>query len=111
MTNRVVPFLAVLAVAGCKTPATTPTPAPTPAPGQQRTAGGAPQTPDTPGDTAGGGLGGAGGRAGGGAAAAPRPYDRVITREAKTRRGMFAVHRSATACSSRSRGASSARTC
>src|SRR6266513_1131071 len=29
----------------------------------------------------------------GGGAAQPRPYNRVITRDAKTRRGMFAVHR------------------
>jgi hypothetical protein len=29
----------------------------------------------------------------GGGAAQPRPYNRVITREARTRRGMFAVHR------------------
>ena len=32
------------------------------------------------------------GRAGGGAAQ-PRPYNRVITRDARTRRGMFSVHR------------------
>ncbi len=29
----------------------------------------------------------------GGGAPQPRPYNRVITRDAKTRRGMFAVHR------------------
>src|SRR5258708_13297344 len=33
------------------------------------------------------------GRAGGNAAAQPRPYNRVITRDAKTRRAIFAVHR------------------
>jgi hypothetical protein len=38
-------------------------------------------------------AGGDSGRAGGGAPAQPRPYNRVITRDAKTRRGMFAVHR------------------
>ena len=38
-------------------------------------------------------AGGDSGRAGGNAPAQPRPYNRVITRDAKTRRGMFAVHR------------------
>ena len=37
-------------------------------------------------------AGGDSARAGGGAAQ-PRPYNRVITRDARTRRGMFAVHR------------------
>ncbi len=40
-------------------------------------------------DTAGRALGGAGGPP----AAAPRPYNRVITSEAKTRRGLFSTHR------------------
>ncbi len=54
-----------------------------------------PKTVPTPQRSAGDTTGRAGadsGRAGGGAAQ-PRPYNRVITREAKTRRGMFAVHR------------------
>ena len=42
-----------------------------------------------PQDTAGRALGGAGGPP----AAAPRPYNRVITSEAKTRRGLFSTHR------------------
>ena len=42
-----------------------------------------------PQDTAGRALGGAGGPP----AAAPRPYSRVITSEAKTRRGLFSTHR------------------
>jgi hypothetical protein len=36
---------------------------------------------------------GAGGAAGGRAGGAPRPYDRVITAEAKTKRGLMNVHR------------------
>jgi hypothetical protein len=46
------------------------------------------QDPDPP---AGGG-GGRGGQGGQQAAAAPRPYDRVITSAAKTKRGLFNVH-------------------
>ena len=46
-----------------------------------------PETPQVP---AGGGFGGRGG--GGGAAADPQPYDRVITKEAKTTKGLFTVH-------------------
>ncbi len=38
-------------------------------------------------------AGGDSARGGGNAPAQPRPYNRVITRDAKTRRGMFAVHR------------------
>jgi len=55
-------------------------PAPNPAPSPQRSA----QAPSdsTRGDST-----------RGGGAAQPRPYNRVITREARTRRGMFAVHR------------------
>jgi len=46
------------------------------------------QDPDPP--AGGGGRGGQGGQA---AAPAPRPYERVITAEAKTKRGLFNVHR------------------
>src|SRR5204863_6926565 len=46
---------------------------------------GLPQTPGQGGDTT--------QRAGLPAAPQPRPYNRVITAEAKTRRGMFSVHR------------------
>jgi hypothetical protein len=48
--------------------------------------------PDTPQAPAGGGFGG---RGGGGAAATtpnPQPYDRVITKDAKTTKGLFTIH-------------------
>ena len=79
-THRAAPFLAALALAACTRPATQPATR-TPAPDAPR--GGAAIQPG--GDTT--------GRASGGGSPAPRPYDRVVTREAKTRRGMFAVHR------------------
>ena len=59
-------------------------PEPKTAPSPQRSLG---QGGDTTGR-----AGGDSGRAGG-APAQPRPYNRVITRDARTRRGMFAVHR------------------
>src|SRR6202161_3771603 len=44
----------------------------------------------------GGGGGGGGGRGGGGGAALatpnPQPFDRVITKDAKTKKGLFTVH-------------------
>lgn len=56
-----------------------------------------PATPPTPQRTAQGGLGdsarGGSDSTRGTGPAQPRPYNRVITREARTRRGMFAVHR------------------
>ncbi len=80
-----------LGVSGCRATvgSTTPPPAPTPptaAPAGDRAPGGGP-----PGGAAaiGGGAGGAGGGQG---AAQPRPYNRVITAAAKTRRGLFNVH-------------------
>jgi Met-zincin/Domain of unknown function (DUF5117)/Domain of unknown function (DUF5118) len=84
---RIVPF--ALAVA-CTQPAPVTAPAPATTPAVQRPAptppptGGAPATPQ---DTT--------ARPGGAAPAAaqPRPYNRVITAEAKTRRGLFSVHR------------------
>ena len=69
-------------------PATQPTPTESPAQAPNR-AGGAPGRAQA--DTQERGAGGAGGNAL--APARPRPYNRVITREAITRRGMFAVHR------------------
>jgi hypothetical protein len=80
MLNRLFAASALLAAAACSTapePRTIPTP--------QRNG----QGPS--GDSA--RAGGDSGRAGGNAPAQPRPYNRVITRDAKTRRGMFAVHR------------------
>ena len=77
MMNRAATVLAALLVAGCARPAAQPT-APAPAPTTARA----------------GGAGGAGDSAGRALPAAnPRPYNRVITAEAKTRRGMLAVHR------------------
>ena len=93
MTTRPTQLLALAllaAGASCtKNPPAT-VPAPTGGPAQNQ----------TPGRPAGGGQGadsaqtiGAGGAGGGQGAARPRPYNRVITREAVTRRGLFAVHR------------------
>ncbi|MEO8373100.1 MAG: DUF5117 domain-containing protein, partial [Candidatus Solibacter sp.] len=49
--------------------------------------------PPAPQAPAGGGGGGRGGLGGGAAAVAdPQPYDRVITKEAKTSKGLFTVH-------------------
>lgn len=88
------------AAASCSTPVPAPAPAParapTPAP---RPDTNGPETP-TPGPGRGGGRGGAqgGGAAAGGAAGQlaepnPQPYSRVVTGEAKSRAGMFTVHR------------------
>ena len=82
-------LLAFGAIAGCSSG---PAPSTTPGPEQPRA-----QTPTTlPGQPEGDSARapGAGGAAGGGAQPArPRPYNRVITSEARTRRGLFAVHR------------------
>ena len=88
MTTRSARFLAALVVAGCTTspPATQPSPSPSQPPtrtGQGAGPGGVEDSTQPI---------GAGG-AGGGPAARPRPYNRVITRDAITRRGLFAVHR------------------
>ena len=92
MKNRLLSIAAFAAISGCAGSTPAPEPAPTPAPTQTATRpngipqgipGGAPQ------DTTGRALGGAGGPP----AAAPRPYNRVITSEAKTRRGLFSTHR------------------
>jgi len=102
-----------LAAASCSTPAPAPAPAPTPAPqaGGARGAGpGAPAprpdttAPETPGGPGGGRAGGRGGQGGaqsgaaGGAGGAlaepnPQPYGRVVTADAKSRPGLFTVHR------------------
>ncbi|MDB4886496.1 MAG: peptidase and matrixin and adamalysin, partial [Gemmatimonadetes bacterium] len=93
MKIRLIAIATVVAAAGCS--GSTPAPSTTPAPqgGGQRSAqvpGGAAGQSNVPQDTTGRALGGGGG---GGGAASPRPYNRVITADAKTRRGMFAVHR------------------
>jgi len=90
MSRRTAFLLTAAAViGGCSKapPATQPSPAQSPAsaPNRGLAAG-------TPADTQERGAGGAGGGFASGAAR-PRPYNRVITRDAVTRRGMFAVHR------------------
>ncbi len=91
MKKRIAPVIAAAALAACSKPA--PQPAPTPAPAQTIFPGRGSQTPTQ--DTAVGGRGFGGGRGGaqGAATAEPQPYNRVVTRAAKTRRGMFIVHR------------------
>ena len=87
---RTAAALALTIAAGCtSTPA--PSPSPTPAPAAGRVA----QNPDTGGQQPrGGGNGGAqGGQGGGLQEPNPRPYNRVVTSEAKTRSGLFKVHR------------------
>ncbi len=89
MKIRLLPVAAAFAVAGCAgtKPETASVPAQNPA--ANRTAQAPGGTPGTPQDTANRAPGGQAP----GAAAAPRPYNRVITSEARTRRGMFAAHR------------------
>lgn len=85
MTNRSAPILAAVALAACAH--NSPTPAATPAPGQSRIASSGTVGPVAP--------------TGGDSTARnaplgephPRPYNRVITAQAVTRRGLFAVHR------------------
>jgi len=81
MLNKLVVLSALLFATGaCST-----APEPKTAPGPQRSGQG-PSGDSTR-------AGGDSARGGGNAPAQPRPYNRVITRDAKTRRGMFAVHR------------------
>jgi len=77
MINRSIALLGIVLVAACSQ---SPQPAGSPTP-QRASAQGADTT-----------RGGDSARAGSGSAQ-PRPYNRVITRDAKTRRGLFAVHR------------------
>lgn len=88
MKLRILSSLAAAAtLAGCAKQQ----PTPTPTPANRPAAGGAPAgAPGGGGDT----TGRAGGPGAGAAAAnAPRPYNRVITPGAMTRRGMFVTHR------------------
>ena len=94
---RRIACVALLVVAGsCRTsgpsqpaPQPAPPPAPAPAPGAQRTPGGAPPgAPGTAQDTT---ARQAPPAAGGDPV--PRPYNRVITAEARTRSGLFKTHR------------------
>src|SRR5205823_7310349 len=80
MLNKPIALSALLLATACST-----APAPSNGPSPDRTAQGrSTDTTRAGGDTS---------RAGANAPAQPRPYNRVITRDAKTRRGMFAVHR------------------
>jgi hypothetical protein len=86
MKNRLLAVATAVAVAGCAggNAAPAPTPAPQAATGARGNApGGA--FAQAAGDTT--------GRPSGGGTPAPRPYNRVITAEAHTRRGLFAAHR------------------
>src|SRR5262245_28929979 len=95
MKIRLLPLAAAAAVVGCAS--SQPEPAPAPAPVQTAAAnagrggppGGAPQGAAAGQDT----TAGRGGPGAAQAPTAPRPYNRVITGEARTRRGLFATHR------------------
>ncbi|HMF88491.1 MAG TPA: DUF5117 domain-containing protein, partial [Gemmatimonadaceae bacterium] len=78
MLNKSVALAALLIAGACST-------APAPRTGPT------PQRGEPGGDSA--RAGGDSGRTGGATPAQPRAYNRVITRDARTRRGMFAVHR------------------
>jgi len=78
MLNKSIALAALLIAGACST-------APAPRTGPT------PQRGEPGGDSA--RAGGDSGRTAGGAPAQPRAYNRVITRDARTRRGMFAVHR------------------
>ena len=85
MNSRFIPLaLSLTAATALSSCARTPAPVPAPAPARPATA------PQTPADSA-----APGGRGGGAAQtpAAPRPYNRVITPGAITRRGLFNAHR------------------
>src|SRR4051812_47013742 len=97
-TMRIAPrILALSLIAACSQPAPKAAPAPVPAPPapapqNDPTQPGRGGPPAFPAAGLGQGQDSTGGR-GGLPAAGPRPYNRVITPGAQTRRGMFAVHR------------------
>jgi hypothetical protein len=95
MLRRTHLLVAALFAASC-THAPAPAPAPVPAPVAPPPVAVAPPQGGgrggATGDLAGGGAGGGGAAGGPAAVPRPRPYARVITAEAKTRRGLFAVH-------------------
>jgi len=87
-------LLALASAVACTSSKPTAAPAPAPEPTTRPAPNRAPTTiPEAPGegDTT-GALGAGAGRGGAGAAAEPRPYRRVITSAAKTRKGLFTVH-------------------
>jgi len=90
MKTHIAILAGAAALAACSKPAPAPAPQPVAAPAPNRPAAAANPTGLPP------GLAQAGDSAGRGAlptAPQPRPYNRVITADAKTRRGLFAVHR------------------
>ncbi|MGK2934365.1 MAG: DUF5117 and DUF5118 domain-containing protein, partial [Gemmatimonadaceae bacterium] len=86
MRYKILSLAPALLLAACARSATPPA-GPSPA------AGPGPRPAATPGGTPAAGDSATGGRAGASGTPSPRPYNRVITPEAITRRGMFAVHR------------------
>lgn len=89
LTSALALAIAALACSPKSPPASTPAPAANtarPAAQGPAAATAQPASPDS-------NVGGGGGRGGANAPAQPRPYNRVITRDAQTRRGMFLVHR------------------
>ena len=82
--------IALIALAGACSRASKPATSPTPAGGGQR-ANSAARSDTIPEGSGRGGVGGAGG--GGMPEPNPRPYNRVITRDAKSRAGLISVHR------------------
>ena len=86
MKIRLLSLAAMAAAAACSPSTPTTAPAPQPGPNGRPTAA-APAGAPAAGDSAGRAAAAAG------AAVAPRPYNRVITAEARTRRGMFNAHR------------------
>src|SRR5690242_17873315 len=92
MKTHIAILVGVAAFAACSSPAPTPAPQPTASPTQNRPV--APTNPSLPPGFQTPGQGGdSTARAGLPTTAQPRPYNRVITADAKTRRGLFAVHR------------------
>jgi hypothetical protein len=88
MKTRTATLIGAATLAACSSPAPTPAPQPTAAPTQNR-----PANPTLPPGFQVPGQGGDSNARPGLPTAQPRPYNRVITAEAKTRRGLFAVHR------------------
>src|SRR5687768_4500765 len=87
MRYKILSLAPALLLAACAR-STTPPPAPSPAPG-----GASPRASTAPAGAPATGDSAAGARSGASGTPSPRPYNRVITSEAITRRGMFAVHR------------------
>jgi hypothetical protein len=89
MKTHIVILASAAAFAACSSPAPAPAPQPAASPAQNRPTG--PTNPTLPPGLA--QAGDSAGRAAPPTTPQPRPYNRVITADAKTRRGLFAVHR------------------